>query len=56
MQEDFTFAITITSCGSFSWTSGPRAGSCTLDNTITADLSLEDYGGSSEWPVRSIEV
>ena len=42
VQEDFTFAITITTSGSFSWTSGPRAGSCTLDNTITADLSLED--------------
>lgn len=52
--EDFSFSINITSSGSFSWTSGTRSGSCDLDNTITAEISMIDTALSGAIPTATV--
>ena len=52
--EDFSFSISITSSGSFSWTSGTRSGSCDLDNTITSEISMVDSALSGAIPTATI--
>ena len=52
--ETFNFSISITSSGSFSWTSGTRSGSCDLDNTITSEISMIDTALSGTVPTATI--
>lgn len=52
--EAFSFSINIMSSGSFSWTSGTRSGSCDLDNTITAEISMVDAALSGAIPMATI--
>ena len=40
--EALTFAFDMTSSGSFGWSQGIRVGSCSLDNTITAEVAATD--------------
>lgn len=52
--ETFNFSISITSSGSFNWTSGTRSGSCDLDNTITSEISMIDTALSGTVPTATI--
>ncbi len=40
--EALTFEFDMTSSGSFGWSQGIRVGSCSLDNTITAEVAATD--------------
>lgn len=52
--ETFTFALDVTSSGSFSWTSGTRSGSCDLDNTLTARISMMEAALSGTPPTAMV--
>ena len=52
--ETFTFTLDITSSGSFSWTSGTRAASCSLDNAVSAEFSLLDAALSGAVPTATV--
>ena len=52
--ETFTFTLDITSSGSFSWTSGTRAGSCSLDNAVTAEFSMMEAALSGAIPTATV--
>lgn len=52
--ETFTFSLDAASSGAFSWTSGTRSGSCTLDNTITSEISMVDSALSGAIPTATI--
>ena len=52
--ETFTFTLEIASSGSFSWASGTRAGSCSLDNAVTAAFSMLDAALSGAVPTATV--
>ena len=52
--ETFTFALNVESSGSFSWTSGTRTGSCSLDNAVAAEFSMLDAALSGAVPTATV--
>ena len=52
--ETFSFSLDAASSGAFNWTSGTRSGSCTLDNAVTAEISLADAALGGVVPTATV--
>ena len=52
--ETFGFSLDIAFSGALNWTSGTRSGSCSLDNAITAEISLPDVALSGAVPTATV--